>query len=137
MWNRSSPSLISRVCAPGAFQQLLESLVSLTQKQSVCPPPRTHLVTTHCNPWFSRVRAWLNNEIKFNVGGGRCCTHLFGPWCSPAMRAFFADAHRLTRKCWWMVLVVKRRTQQPTHPPINTHQPVPTRSPCKVCSLSN
>ena len=36
LWNRSSPSLIRRVRAPGTFQQLLESLVSLTHKQSVC-----------------------------------------------------------------------------------------------------
>ena len=33
---RSSPSLKGRVCAPGTFQQLVESLVSLTHKQSVC-----------------------------------------------------------------------------------------------------
>ena len=33
---RSSPSLKGRVCAPGTFQQLVESLVFLTHKQSVC-----------------------------------------------------------------------------------------------------
>ena len=73
-----------------------------------------------------------NNEI--NVGGGWCCTHIFGPWCSPAEQGLFADAHRLTKKCWWWVVlvVVKRRAQQPTSPPINTHRPVPTRPPCKV-----
>ena len=86
---------------------------------------------THRNPCLLRWRALLINEI--NVGGGGCCPHIFGPWCSPAKQGLFADAHRLTRKCWWwVVLVVKRSTQQPTHPPTNTHRPVPTRSPCKV-----
>ena len=37
---------------------------------------------------------------------------------------------------WVVLVVVKRRTQQPTHPPINTHRPVPTRPPWKVCSLT-
>ena len=97
------------------------------------PPPPAH-TPTHCNAWFLRSRAWLNNETYV---GGWYCTHLFGPRCSPAMQGLFAGAQRLTSKCWWWVLVVvERRIQQPTHSPINTHRPVPTRPPCKVCSLT-
>ena len=49
-----------------------------------------------CNPWLLRWRAWLNDET--NVGSGRCCPHLFGPWCSPATQGLLAGAHRSTRK---------------------------------------
>ena len=62
LWNRSSPSLISRVCAPGTFQQFLESLVSLTHKQSVCTG---YLPATPISFILSEVRLPLSIIFMF------------------------------------------------------------------------
>ena len=59
---------------------------------TLLPPPAQ--TTTDRNSCFLRSRAWLNYEII--VGGRWCCTHIFGPWCSPAMQCLFDDANRLT-----------------------------------------
>ena len=80
--------------------------------------------------------------LLFALIGSALCTPTHSP---TVIHGFRADAHSLTTKCCWRVVLrmvrptssrTNRRTQLPAHPPIHTHRPVPTRRLSKICSLT-